>query len=74
MLFRSPVSQSQRFDPEGTYLKRWIPELRGLSADSIHDPSALPPLARARLAYPAPIVDLGRTREAAIAAFKNLRT
>jgi deoxyribodipyrimidine photo-lyase len=70
----NPVSQSQRFDPEGTYLKRWIPELRGLSADSIHDPSALPPLARAGLAYPSPIVDLSRTREAAIAAFKDLRT
>jgi deoxyribodipyrimidine photo-lyase len=69
----NPVSQGERFDPEGEYVRRWVPELASLSNDVIQDPSSLSPLALTRLDYPMPIVDLGKSRLAAIEAFKKLR-
>lgn len=69
----NPVLQSQRFDPQGDYIARWIPELAGLPAKQRHAPWLLPAAARPR-GYPAtPIVDLVRGREAALAAFARLR-
>jgi deoxyribodipyrimidine photolyase len=50
-----------------------VPELASLSNDVIQDPSSLSPLALTRLDYPMPIVDLGKSRLAAIEAFKKLR-
>jgi deoxyribodipyrimidine photo-lyase len=50
----NPVRQSQRFDPRGEYIARYVPELAGLSAREIHDPPAPVRLTRR---YPAPIVD-----------------
>jgi deoxyribodipyrimidine photo-lyase len=69
----NPVSQGERFDPEGEYVRRWVPELASLSNDVIQDPTSLSPLALTRLDYPMPIVDLGKSRLAAIEAFKKLR-
>jgi deoxyribodipyrimidine photo-lyase len=69
----NPISQSLRFDPEGTYIRRFVPELASLSNDAIHDPSALPELARARLEYPEMLVDLSRSRAAAIEAFRAIK-
>jgi deoxyribodipyrimidine photo-lyase len=69
----NPVSQSRRFDPEGAYIKDWVPELRGLDAESVHEPWEMAGLARARVEYPEPLVDLGRSRAEAIAAFKGLK-
>ena len=69
----NPVSQGERFDPDGAYVRRWVPELASVSKDAVHDPSSLPPMALARLDYPMPIVDLGKSRAAAIEAFKKLR-
>jgi len=69
----NPVSQSERFDPEGKFIRMYIPELRSVGHESIHDPSAMPPLAKARLSYPEPLVNLSTTREAAIAAFKGIK-
>ncbi|MBL8762676.1 MAG: deoxyribodipyrimidine photo-lyase [Phycisphaerae bacterium] len=68
----NPVSQSRAWDPKGVFIRRWLPELRALDDNAIHDPSGLPPLALARLDYPAPIVDHARARERAIAAFRAL--
>lgn len=34
----NPVLQSQKFDPNGDYIRKWVPELRGLSAKEIHEP------------------------------------
>lgn len=65
----NPVSQSRRFDPEGAFIRRWVPELRGLDGEAIHDPGALPPLARARLDYPEPLVDRALVRDRVLAAF-----
>jgi deoxyribodipyrimidine photo-lyase len=66
----NPVSQSQKFDPEGVFLRHWLPELRQLDNRSIHDPAAEQ---RASTGYPPAIVDLKSSRLRAIEAFKNLR-
>lgn len=67
----NPISQSQKFDPDGQFIRQWVPELAGLNKRDIHDPSALGGLF-APAGYPRPIVDLARSRARALAAFKNL--
>jgi deoxyribodipyrimidine photo-lyase len=69
----NPVSQGERYDPEGEYVRMHVPELRGLPSSCVHDPERLPALERSRVNYPAPLVDLGTSRERAIAAFAALR-
>jgi deoxyribodipyrimidine photo-lyase len=75
----APVLQGRKFDPSGDYVRRWVPELAGLSAESIHAPWEVPALelsaAGVRLGqnYPAPIVDHATARRDALAAFKELR-
>ena len=65
----NPYSQSQRFDPEGEYIRKYVPELKSLDKKAIHEP---PAAMLADLAYPAPIVDCKKTRQSAIDAFKNM--
>ncbi|WJN58648.1 deoxyribodipyrimidine photo-lyase [Pseudomonas sp. SO81] len=67
----NPVSQSQKFDPDGRFIRRWVPELAQLDSRDIHDPSARGGLF-ALPGYPAPLVDLGASRERALAAFRDL--
>ncbi len=67
----NPVSQSQRFDPDGHFIRQWLPELDGLSSKQIHDPSALGGLFGVA-DYPSPMVDLKSSRERAINAFRDL--
>ncbi|WAJ38665.1 deoxyribodipyrimidine photo-lyase [Pseudomonas sp. GOM7] len=67
----NPISQSQKFDPDGHFIRQWVPELAGLNKRDIHDPSALGGLF-APAGYPRPIVDMARSRQRALAAFKNL--
>ncbi|MCS7081596.1 MAG: FAD-binding domain-containing protein, partial [Rhodothermia bacterium] len=50
----NPVLQSRRYDPEGRYIRQWLPELEHLDTDALHEPW-LRPEARRR-GYPAPIV------------------
>jgi len=57
----NPQSQAEKFDPQGEYIRRWIPELSGKTGAAGRGP------------YPAPMVDLKASREAALAAFKTLR-
>ncbi|WP_171165495.1 deoxyribodipyrimidine photo-lyase [Streptomyces sp. I05A-00742] len=54
----NPVVQGRRFDPDGTYVRRWVPELAGLAGGSAHEPWRLGDAERARLPYPAPLVGL----------------
>jgi deoxyribodipyrimidine photo-lyase len=61
----NPVTQSARFDPDGGFIRRWVPELASLDAGSIHDPGLLRPQD-----YPAPMIDLAFGRERALNAFK----
>jgi deoxyribodipyrimidine photo-lyase len=66
----NPVSQAQKFDPDGAYVRRFVPEVAGLSDAYLHAPWEAPEDERRRAGivlgetYPAPIVDLklGRTR------------
>jgi deoxyribodipyrimidine photo-lyase len=67
----NPHSQSERFDPDGRFIKTWIPELADLNKRDIHNPSALGGLFGVE-GYPAPIVDLKSSRERALTAFKSL--
>ncbi len=52
----NPIRQSERFDKDGEYIRRWVPELRQCLGKDIHDPG---PLLREEIGYPQPIVDHG---------------
>lgn len=71
----NPVTQGQKFDPEGEYVRRWVPELRRVPAAAVHEPWRLS-AAEQRAAgcvlghdYPYPIIDRARTRERTLAAY-----
>ena len=69
----SQYTQSEKFDPDGVYIKRWVPELAGLKTSAaIHNPhSVLSQRELVKLGYrETPIVDHKVARERAIAAFK----
>ena len=68
----NPVSQSQRFDSNGTFLRHWLPERAKLDNKSIHLPHNCGELFFAVDNYPSAIVDLGRSRFRALDAFKHL--
>ncbi|OIJ63495.1 cryptochrome/photolyase family protein [Streptomyces mangrovisoli] len=59
----NPVLQSRRYDPDGTYIRRWVPELAGLDRAFVHEPWKLRGLDRAAVDYPDPIVDLAEGLE-----------
>ncbi|MFJ2054785.1 cryptochrome/photolyase family protein [Streptomyces sp. NPDC087908] len=54
----NPVTQGKRYDPDGAYVRRWVPELAGIEGSAVHDPWKLPGRERARYDYPEPMVDL----------------
>ncbi|MFW5830564.1 MAG: cryptochrome/photolyase family protein [Planctomycetota bacterium] len=60
----NPVSQSRRFDPDGHFLRRWLPELAHLDRRQIHEPKP------GSADYPRSIVDLKASRQRAIEAFR----
>jgi deoxyribodipyrimidine photo-lyase len=66
----NPASQAQQFDPEGVYIRRWVPELRGQSVAALHDPLKM---TQRPSGYPAPMVDRRAARERTLAAFKAVR-
>jgi deoxyribodipyrimidine photo-lyase len=66
----NPFLQGEKFDPDGVYVKRWVPELVDVPTAFIHKPweMVVPPAG-----YPKPIIDHARGRERALAAFKNIK-
>ncbi|HWE54003.1 MAG TPA: deoxyribodipyrimidine photo-lyase [Acidimicrobiales bacterium] len=70
----NPVTQGKKFDPAGDYIRRWVPELAGLSADDgVHEPwQAAGSLFRGD--YPQPIVDHAEERDEALARYNRLRS
>jgi len=66
----NPVTQSQRFDPYGDYIRRWVPELAGLGEGEIHAPWASGK--GTPLGYPAPMVDHAVEREEALRRYAAL--
>ena len=71
----NPMTQGERYDPDAEYIAKYVPELRGLDADLVHEWHELSPTQRANAApdYPAPIVDHSERREAALAMYKRAR-
>lgn len=75
----NPTSQGEKFDPEGAYIRRFVPELKDMPNKFIHKPSEAPltVLKDAGVSlgktYPKPIVDHGKARDAAMAAFQGLK-
>jgi deoxyribodipyrimidine photo-lyase len=67
----NPWTQGKRYDPEGRYIRRWVPELAEVPAEKLHDPKKLSPIERAELDYPEPIVDHKSARIRAIEAFRE---
>ena len=68
----NPVTQSRKFDPDGVYLRRWLPELAAVGAVDLHEPWKVPGLL-ARSGYPAPMLDLAQERARALAAYQQMR-
>lgn len=72
----NPVLQSKKFDPEGVYIKRYVPELRRVPYQHIHEPWLMDPelqkriLCRMDVDYPSPIVDHIERRRRAVARYK----
>jgi deoxyribodipyrimidine photo-lyase len=75
----NPITQATRFDPEGTYIRKWVPELADLPGRWIHEPWAAPPEAlgaagvRLGIDYPHRLVDHGVAHERALEALATLR-
>jgi deoxyribodipyrimidine photo-lyase len=75
----NPVLQSKRFDPDGTYIRRFVPELARVPRGRIHEPWTMTPSeereagCRIGIDYPAPIVDHARERDAALKLFETAR-
>ncbi|MDC8015196.1 cryptochrome/photolyase family protein [Tahibacter soli] len=68
----NPVSQGERFDPDGSYVRRWVPELARFPAKLVHEPWKDATLL-ARSGYPEPVVDLKESREAALEAYQAMK-
>ncbi|MFE0434243.1 cryptochrome/photolyase family protein [Streptomyces nigra] len=54
----NPVLQAKRYDPEGRYVRRWVPELAEVPRAMVHEPWRLGDDDRGALGYPAPVVEL----------------
>ena len=75
----NPTTQAKRFDPDGTYVRQWIPEISGLPNKLIHTPWLAKPveLSDAGIvlgnSYPYPIVDHSKARNHALDTYKKLK-
>ena len=75
----NPITQGQKFDPNGAYVRRWVPEIAGLSNRYLFCPWEAPDDAlkeagiKLGVSYPRPIVEHKKAREAALAGYKVMR-
>jgi deoxyribodipyrimidine photo-lyase len=71
----NPVAQSEKFDPEGKFIRRYLPQLANLSGKEIHAPWLVPPLRQREAGvvigadYPAPVVDHAEARARTLARY-----
>ncbi|MCB1005645.1 MAG: FAD-binding domain-containing protein, partial [Acidimicrobiales bacterium] len=63
----NPTSQGERFDPDGDYVRRWVPELAAVAGRLVHAPGLHRPEA-----YPPPMVDHGAEREEALRRYRHV--
>jgi deoxyribodipyrimidine photo-lyase len=63
----NPTTQGKKFDPDGTYVRRWVPELADVPGGAIHEPENVP-------GYPAPIVDHAVERREALARYEEAKS
>ncbi len=72
----NPITQSENFDPEGAYIRRWVPELARVPSKFIHAPWEMPAADQVRSGctmgrdYPKPIIDHAQSRLRTLAAYK----
>jgi len=64
----NPTTQAHRFDPEGDYVRRWVPELAGIGGGAVHDPGVLRPAG-----YPPPMVEHAVERDEAMVRYRSTR-
>ena len=75
----NPILQGEKFDPDGIYVRRWVPELAELPARLIHQPWTATPLELAGAGitlgktYPERVIDHKAGRERALAAYAKVR-
>lgn len=73
----NPVTQSEKFDADGKFIRKYVPELQGCTNKEIHAPWLMPPLRQQELGlvigkdYPTPVVDHAMRREQALALYKQ---
>ena len=65
----NPTTQGAKFDPDGAYVRRWVPELRDVETRYVHEPAAAPDGPPA--GYPAPIVDHAAERREALDRYER---
>ena len=66
----NPTTQGRRFDPDGEYVRRWVPELREVSGGAVHEPWTLDEQPRG---YPEPIVEHASERRVALERYQQAR-
>jgi deoxyribodipyrimidine photo-lyase len=67
----NPVTQGVKFDPDGYYVRRWVPELRNIPGKAVHEPWKLPRSAAPD--YPEPVVDHAHERAVTLGAYHSMR-
>jgi deoxyribodipyrimidine photo-lyase len=67
----NPTTQGRKFDPDGVYVKKWVPELRDLDPRYVHEPWTAP--GGIPEGYPAPVVDHAHERQVALERYQQVR-
>jgi deoxyribodipyrimidine photo-lyase len=65
----NPTLQGEKFDPDGNYVRRWVPELAQIPGAAVHQPTRLD-----APDYPEPVVDHARARARALTAFERVKS
>jgi deoxyribodipyrimidine photo-lyase len=75
----NPVTQGEKFDPGGLYVRKWVPEIASLPDKYLHQPWSAPAslldehAIKLGVDYPVPVVDLKATRERALQRYKTIK-
>lgn len=68
----NPVAQAEKCDPEGTYIRKWVPELRNVKGKAIFDPyNRMQKADFEKLGYPAPHVDFRKSKDRCMERYKQ---